>query len=253
MIRARTAIVVLLVICLFDTTAGQTKVRLKFDGHFYRPKKERDAARVDLSEHGDFGRVMGNSYKLKSDLPDGEYTIYVNNRLHRRCTLKNSLPEGRWTTYSLGRPIEHQHFAGGQLHGPLEQLYPTGQVLSHTLFHHNKHFVRTTYFKTGNISSREFFIEGHLVRKEQFDKEGQVTHVDNECGAAFYGYTRSGACEPSPKLNGNCTLMYRRINPVLPLLEGSFEVEYRDNSVLHWKFLDAQQALVMEERQMEYE
>ncbi|MFC7773064.1 toxin-antitoxin system YwqK family antitoxin [Flavobacterium sp. GCM10027622] len=115
-------------------------------------------------------------FALKKELPNGEYSIYVNNKLKSVYTIKNNKFEGQNSIYyDNGNISRIRFFKNGEREGLHKLFYETGELLEEVNYSNGKTVgVSKTYYTNGSIKSKAYYEEDKLKKIEKFDEQGNL-------------------------------------------------------------------------------
>ena len=134
-----------------------------------------------MTHREDMGAVYGQSYKLAPTAPDGEYEIYVDNKIELRAFLKNNKQAGKWKTfYNNGKLHFIKEYKDGVLNGKIVEYYRTGKISYKGKFVNGKAInTATAYYESGKVKAENYFIDGEHVKQEVFFENGKLKYTRN--------------------------------------------------------------------------
>lgn len=158
---------------------SQTKIKLispqsKFDN--YHLENTSDTTFVEITHQEDMGARYGQSYKLKLNVPDGEYEIYVDNNIELRAFIKNHKKNGKWKTYyNDGKLQSIRKYKGGVCNGKIINYHKNGKISAKGKCVDGKVInILTSYYESGKIQAKNYYINGEHVKQEVFYENGKL-------------------------------------------------------------------------------
>ncbi len=83
----------------------------------------KDSVYIDFKYSGDFGITYYVSFRLKENIPDGEYRIYVDNKLAQKSYIKNGLKDSLWVEYQENGERRETPYHKGAIDGYIIEYY----------------------------------------------------------------------------------------------------------------------------------
>jgi len=144
---------------------------------------------------------MSQGFKLKSNLPDGVYEVFVNDTFHYRAFYKEKLKDSTWTyyypsgkisskiTYVAGKEngiyiryredgsvITEGYYKDGELEGFHNDFDKDGHKFRRYLFKNGEKVKQEEFYQNGNLKSEEYFSEGKFNGKNiEYFKNGKIS------------------------------------------------------------------------------
>lgn len=117
--------------------------------------KPSDSIYLKVGHHEDMGAWYGFYFEFKKSVPDGEYEVYVNDKIKSKGLIKSSCKQGFWREYNdSGELVVVNKFKNGNLNGKTIH------------YHKNKKTKRIAKYKNGKAIWYENYNEdGKLVSK----------------------------------------------------------------------------------------
>ncbi|HLP65086.1 hypothetical protein [Flavobacterium sp.] len=143
-------------------------------------KDEKENYSLEKTSDSIFVRITNSIIKgfaLKEEIPDGNYDIYVNNKLKSVYTIKNKKFDGSNLIYDdKGNIFRIRFFKNGERDGLHKLFYETGELLEEVNYVNGKTVgVSKTYYINGNIKSKAYYEDGKLKKIEKFDDNGNLS------------------------------------------------------------------------------
>lgn len=137
-----------------------------------------DTAFIETGHSDDMGKAFENYYRLKTNIPDGEYLICIYDKPDIRGFIKNSQMDSVWTKYNAsGTPTTVITYKNGLIHGDVLTFYNNGSVLTICNYINNRiSGPAVTFHKSGNIKYITFFENGEPVNREVYDEDGKYLY-----------------------------------------------------------------------------
>ena len=157
----------------------QTKIKLtspQSERDNYHIMSISDTLYIETTHREDMGSIYGQSYKLKSTAPDGEYEIYVDNNIELRAILQNHKKEGKWKTfYSDGKLKSITEYKDGLVNGKIIQYHKNGTVSYKGKCINGKvENTSTAYYESGKVKAKNYYVNGELIKQEVFFENGKL-------------------------------------------------------------------------------
>jgi antitoxin component YwqK of YwqJK toxin-antitoxin module len=157
----------------------QTKIKLtspqsKYDN--YHLENISDTIYIEITHQEDMGARYGQTYRLKSNVPDGKYEIYVDNNLELRALIKDHKKNGVWKTfYSDGKLQSIRKYKDGVCNGKILNYHKNGKVSSRGKCINGKmKNMLTSYYESGKIQAKNYYVNGEHVKQEVYYENGKL-------------------------------------------------------------------------------
>lgn len=120
--------------------------------------KPSDSIYLKVGHHEDMGAWYGFYFEFKKSVPDGEYEVYINNKIKSKGLIKGYHKQGFWREYNdFGELVVIYKFKNGNLNGKTIR------------YHKNKKKKRISKYKNGKaIWYEDYNEDGKLVSKTYF-------------------------------------------------------------------------------------
>ncbi|MCC7301140.1 MAG: hypothetical protein IT233_00715 [Bacteroidia bacterium] len=146
-----------------------------------------DTSFVVVGHSEDMGKWYGHYYKLKTNVPDGEYDFYVNGKLELKAFIKNSQYDGVWSYYfHQGNLKEVKPYVNGKLDGENISFYARGSISRKTKYVDDNGVSTVEYYESGNIKSKSSQSGDGLYYKEYPDSLQSSTETKAEIKIGTY-------------------------------------------------------------------
>lgn len=142
-------------------------------GYEYKLVDPKDSIYVTIKYSGDFGLVNSTYFVLKDNLPDGEYEIYVDDKLRKISFFKNGLKNNQWIDYLENNEKQITEYSNGKIK-TVFKYFPDGSLKSKSCFNSKGIKMRTIYYNSGGIKMKEYFQENKQYKIKKFDKDGKI-------------------------------------------------------------------------------
>ena len=180
--RTMKAIIILL-FCIGNPVLSQTIIKLKTP---QQPRQEyifanpADTQFVSVWHLEDMGQWGSLDFKLKLNIPDGAYNIYIDNDLVLKGFVKNGLQDSIWsrflnsklstaTAYLNGQKVEEiSYFDSGNISN--KSLYENGEWIS-DINYYESGCIRTKLTRNGNESIKEEFPDCSSKKRKRNKKK----------------------------------------------------------------------------------
>lgn len=133
----------------------------------------RDSIYIDFKYSGDFGIENSTYFVLKDNLPDGEYEIYVEDKLRKISFFKNGLKNNQWIEYLENNEKQITEYSNGKIKTVFE-YFPDGSLKSKSCFNSKGIKMRTIYYNSGGIKMKEYFQDNEQYKIKKFDRDGKI-------------------------------------------------------------------------------
>jgi len=144
----------------------------------YRLEKLQDTVFIEIGHSDDMGKTYGYYYRLKSNVPDGEYLVYFHDLLNLSAFIKNSQKDSIWTKYnSSGTPISIITYKNGLIHGEMITFYNSGSV--HTICNYVNNQISgpaMTFYESGKIKYITYYYNSEQLNQEIYDEDGKYLY-----------------------------------------------------------------------------
>jgi antitoxin component YwqK of YwqJK toxin-antitoxin module len=140
----------------------------------YKLENISDTAFIEAGHSEDMGQPYGHYYRLKSNVPDGEYLIYLYDLPDLRAFIKNSQKDSVWTTYnSSGTQRSVTPYQNGLINGDMIMFYNSGSVLSICRYDDNQITgPAITFYESRKIKYITFYENGEYIKQEVYEENG---------------------------------------------------------------------------------
>lgn len=124
----------------------------------------------------DMGHKYGHRYELKTEIPNGEYRVYVNDTLNLHAFIKDFKRDGNWKTYYKNGNLQSLiAYREGKMDGVMKFYYNDGQIKFEGLNKENEPVgTRNSYYQSGEIYEKDYYENGVFVKQEVFDRNGTI-------------------------------------------------------------------------------
>ena len=157
---------------------SQTVIKLTHEAgpmHDYHYVNPSDTTFVFVYRAEDMGQWTDPAYSIKMnyntgkyDIPDGKYSIYINDTLDKEVFIKNKLPDSTWIQYYPdGKVHESYTFKDGKLNGEYTSYYTTGRIGSISVFKNGALDSDIQYYESGCIMVKRTR-NGDALTEEKF-------------------------------------------------------------------------------------
>ena len=142
-----------------------------------------ESIKISLEDETYFENTQ--TYELKSDLPDGKYSVYRTSALNILfCTgeILNKKKTGTWSWYNKsGLKLRHVPYINNKIHGDVLAYYPSGTISSKTQYSEGlRNGQMTKWYSTGEIKLEAYFsIDNPSGTWNFYDKEGKILKQEN--------------------------------------------------------------------------
>lgn len=188
------------------TKNTQTKIYLispKKNNEDYQVVNLKDTALIAFDHQGDMGVWYGHFYHLKKEIPNGEYDIFIDNKIRLKAFMKNKMKDSVWIEYfengniqaisSYKNDLENgeykRYYDSGKLssigsyvnglsEGEFVEYYESGKLGSKRKYVNGKPMDTSfVYYESGKIRSLSYFKNGVHYREEIFDENGKLETI----------------------------------------------------------------------------
>jgi antitoxin component YwqK of YwqJK toxin-antitoxin module len=145
----------------------------------YILENSKDSAYIDFDYSGDFGIVFHVYFKLKDNLPDGKYEIYVNHRLTKEAFFRNGLKDSMWTEYEEKGGKRVIPYVQDTVNGNVIDYYIDGAVRRITNIDRGNITWRETYSPEKVLHMKELFRNRNVYKILKYNQKGDVIEEKN--------------------------------------------------------------------------
>lgn len=143
-----------------------------------------DTIKISFDDQSYFENTQ--TYKVKSDLPDGQYLVFRKSELKVLfCSgeIIKSEKTGTWTWYNRsGLKLREVPYIDNKIHGEVLSYYPTGEISSKSQYSKGlREGKMTRWYNTGEIKLEAYFsndqpygtwkffnTDGNVIKKENY-------------------------------------------------------------------------------------
>lgn len=123
-------------------------------------KKTSDSTYLNVGHKEDMGAWYGFYFEFKKNIPDGNYQVFVNNKIRSNGLIKNSQKEGFWKEYNNdGELTVIYKFNKGILNGKSIWNYRNKKVKQIANYKKGKVIWSKSYNEEGKLISKTYFYE----------------------------------------------------------------------------------------------
>ncbi len=151
---------------------------------YYELLNPKDSIFLKFRRSGDFGKIYSESFSLKKNIPDGEYKIYVENKLSQKSYIKNGLKDGLWIEYKENGERRETPYHKDTVNGNIVEYYPNNIVKRRTIIDKGNLISRETYSKFGIIQMKEHFKKNRAFKIDKYNEKGKLKEekiIDVKC------------------------------------------------------------------------
>lgn len=144
---------------------------LEFDYELIYP---RDSTYIDFKYSGDFGIIYHVNFKLKENIPNGKYKIYIDNKLAQESYIKNGLKDSLWIEYKENGERLEIPYHKDTIDGNIVEYYDNNIIKRKTVVKKGSLISRETYSKSGVIKKKEHFKKNIAYKVDTYNKKGKL-------------------------------------------------------------------------------
>lgn len=142
-------------------------------GYEYQLVNPKDSVYVTIKYSGDFGMVTSAYYVIKDNLPDGEYNIYIEDKLRNVAFFKNKLKYNSWIEHRENIEKQVIKYSNGKIKRVVE-YFPNGSIKSEACFNSKGIQTRVIYYENSSLKIKEYFKENKQYKIKKYNNEGKI-------------------------------------------------------------------------------
>lgn len=158
--------------------SAQTIIKLKSPAHNqeeYQFTNPSDTTFIEVGHKEDMGTWYGRYYRLKTNIPDGEYNLYVDDTLQLKAFIKNFQRSGPWTYfYNNGQIKKTDTYSNGKLESKKQITQETSDSINSPKFDCNEIQPGTYHVTSGTCADLVLNKDGTCYFKKTSHKKKLV-------------------------------------------------------------------------------
>lgn len=177
----RKIILVILILFQFKYAFSQVKIYILYEENYknetpFSLTKPSDSSYIKFVHSEDMGRSYGFHYSFVEDIKDGHYQIFINDTLKRELFFRNHKKDSTDIAFfNNGKIHTIDHYNNGKRNGISKAFYDNEQLSSYAEYENDFTYFRTTYFESGKVKGRSFYLpDNSNARAEFYDENGMV-------------------------------------------------------------------------------
>lgn len=173
----------LIFLCLSQQfVVSQTIIKLnspKNNHEGYSCANASDSLFVKFGHREDMGVWYGTFYKLKMNVPDGEYIFYVDDTLELKAFIKDSHQDSMWTYYFRNGKIKQIcPYKEGKLEGDKITYHSNGTISTKIKYVNGKDEYTIEYYESGYVRTKTTR-NGEELKTEEFTDSIKIMKPNN--------------------------------------------------------------------------